>query len=48
MSDLVAAGHLPQGNVVLIKEMATRNGISSTLEEPNVIEGWVDKEKGMK
>ena len=43
MNDLVAAGHLPQGNVVSIKEMATRNFISLTPEEPNVIEGWMGK-----
>ena len=48
MSELVDAGHVPQGNAEAIRAMATRNNISLEVEEPKIKEGWVGKAKGMK
>ena len=44
----MAAGHVPQGNSSLIRDVDKRNNIALTLEEPKVNEGWAGKAIGTK
>ena len=48
MNNLVAVGHVLQGNVAFLKDMDAINSIPLILEEPKVNDGWVGKAKCMK